>query len=357
MKAPSLSLGTALLLLPALLATGLLVWGGLKVVPVYERKEDSRCLAEYREAAADLKDNPARGAGVVPERRGIRRMMKPGRWGYSEEGVKAVVWYSEGERVQSVVLPRVERLPVRTMTISAVSLALLFLWSLTLLGHWAFLQTLKMRDAFVAATAHDLKTPLVALRRLVGKDVAEEKALVERLLRLVANLTDFLRLGGSPVKNPLEKVDLVQAYDEAYHLFREDYRWTMGGDVKKEGLESLFVAADEQALVQILWNLLGNDLKYAAPFGPVAVRFSQDDAWAYASLEDSGKGLSARDRKKVFTRYYRAKNALKSGKGGFGVGLCTAREAARLMGGDLVVSPHAPTGCVFTLKLKRALDK
>ena len=57
------------------------------------------------------------------------------------------------------------------------------------------------------------------------------------------------------------------------------------------------------------------------------------------------------EMRQAFDRYYRAKTVLKSGKGGFGIGLCTAREFARAMGGDLVVEGNAPKGCVFTLSL------
>ncbi|MBQ1428690.1 MAG: sensor histidine kinase, partial [Kiritimatiellae bacterium] len=46
-----------------------------------------------------------------------------------------------------------------------------------------------------------------------------------------------------------------------------------------------------------------------------------------------------------------AKTVLESGKGGFGIGLCTAREFAEAMGGTLTVRANEPRGCVFTLEL------
>jgi signal transduction histidine kinase len=58
--------------------------------------------------------------------------------------------------------------------------------------------------------------------------------------------------------------------------------------------------------------------------------------------------------RRAFDRYYRAKTVLESGKGGFGIGLCTAREFARAMGGDLSVRANSPHGCVFTLSLPSA---
>ena len=105
--------------------------------------------------------------------------------------------------------------------------------------------------------------------------------------------------------------------------------------------------------VQTIWNLLGNDLKYAAPYGRVEAVFSKEGSFAVLRLKDLGKGMTRREMSKAFDRYYRAKTVLESGKGGFGIGLCTAREFARAMGGSLSVAANEPNGCVFTLRVPR----
>ena len=64
--------------------------------------------------------------------------------------------------------------------------------------------------------------------------------------------------------------------------------------------------------------------------------------------------MTPRQMRRAFDRYYRAKTVLESGKGGFGIGLCTSREFARAMGGDLSVRANSPHGCVFTLSLPSA---
>jgi signal transduction histidine kinase len=110
--------------------------------------------------------------------------------------------------------------------------------------------------------------------------------------------------------------------------------------------------ADETMTLQILWNLFGNDLKYAAPYGKVSVRFAQEGQFVKVDFVDEGQGMTPRQMGRAFDRYYRAQTVLESGKGGFGIGLCTAREFARQMGGDLSVRANAPKGCVFTLKLR-----
>lgn len=347
--------GFWLICLPAVCATLLSVGGYLKIVPLYEEQDRDRVFGEYRRVAENLQDNPELGAGVIPEKRGTWRTLKPGRWGYWEAGDYTTVWYAEGARVQSLTMPKVDPFPVAKLLFALMGLSLILFWGLTLAGCWTFRNSVKERDDFVAATAHDLTTPLVALRRLIGRDDDEAKVLAERMMRLVQNLTDFLKLGGKRPAPEMKPVDLRKAYEDAYALFREDYRWHFGGkDVAVEGPASLMAAADETMVVQVLWNLLANDLKYAAPYGSVAVRFADAGDAVTVSFVDAGKGLTPNERVRIFDRYYRAKSVMKAGKGGFGIGLCTAREFARAMGGDLTVAANEPQGCVFTLTLRRA---
>ena len=84
------------------------------------------------------------------------------------------------------------------------------------------------------------------------------------------------------------------------------------------------------------------------------MRLSTKDGFVRAEFADEGQGMTRRQMRRAFNRYYRARTALESGKGGFGIGLCTSRESARAMGGDLTVRQNEPRGCVFTLTLPTA---
>ena len=128
-----------------------------------------------------------------------------------------------------------------------------------------------------------------------------------------------------------------------------------GADVAVTGPSDVRARADPTLTVQILWNLFGNDLKYAAPYGRVLVAVEVRGDVVAIAFRDEGKGMTAAEMRRAFDRYYRAKTVLVSGKGGFGIGLCIAREFARAMGGDLTVAPNRPRGCVFTLTLPRAV--
>ena len=371
----------AALSLPTVVVVALSVYFFVDRVPEIEKTEKNRVKAEYREVALELRQNPDDGRYMREEslqegwKGSVAGKMSPGKWGYVPIDLKgfAWVWYDGGKGVVYTQTPLVRERDYRTMFLLFGSFFLLVLFGMTVVGIRYFVEYIRTRDDFLAATAHDLTTPLVGMRYSIGRNDEEAKVLNERMIRLVANIKDFLRLGGKRPKPQREEVDLVKCYKEAYALFREDVRDVTGGsDIPVEmgtdpteplengtfaGPVPNFVAmGDETLVVQILWNLIGNDLKYALPFGPVRVRFFREGGFACVEFADEGKGMSKREMARAFDRYYRAKTVLESGKGGFGIGLCTAREFARAMGGDLSVRANSPHGCIFTLSLPAAKE-
>ena len=275
-------------------------------------------------------------------------------WGYERD----FVWYFRDGRAYRVSVEPVEGFEFRAVFYPIGVLVSLLFIAMTAFGVRYFWKFVKSRDDFLAATAHDLTTPLVGMRMMIGHVDDEARRLNERMLLIVQNLKDFLNLGGKRRAPEFKPVDIVALTKEAYQLFAADYEDAEGGGVEfceggsvREDADSTVVMADETMTLQILWNLFGNDLKYAAPYGKVMVRFAEEGKFVKVEFVDEGQGMSPRQMKKAFDRYYRAKTVLESGKGGFGIGLCTAREFARAMGGDLTVRANEPKGCVFTLSL------
>ncbi|MBO7721868.1 MAG: HAMP domain-containing histidine kinase [Kiritimatiellae bacterium] len=346
----------ALICLPALLIT---VAGGWFVVgwtPRAAHGEVVRIGREYRERAEELMEKPEAAGYAGSKKKGWVQRGKIGGvpWGYAVEGERATVWVSTGDKecraVETAALKPFPYAPVVYAGSAVIAAALAWLSALASL--W-FLRFVRERDDFLAATAHDLTTPLVGMRLMIGRDDAEAKRLNERMLLIVNNIKDFLRRGGRRRPPQPVRFDLSAACREAYRLFAADYEDSYGGAVDFN-TPAAYVFADEVMTMQILWNLFGNALKYAAPYGAVRVAAFSDGAAASVSFADEGGGMTPVQMRRAFDRYYRAKTALQSGKGGFGIGLCTARDFARAMGGDVTVRPNRPKGCVFTLTLPAA---
>lgn len=272
-------------------------------------------------------------------------------WGVHRAGDgPAIVWLRDGGRVFAAAADIAETDFALIFWI-AVPALLLCMIAATVFAVFSLHSYAKSRDDFLAAAAHDLTTPLVGMRYLIGRESEDVRNLNERMIRLVGNIREFLSLGGRRKAPSCRAVRIGDAFDEAYRIFAADYGEEASGPVSVAGDRSLVAYADGELVTQILWNLLGNDLKYAAPYGKVSVCFTAEDGFVKVALADEGQGMTRSQMRHAFDRYWRAKNVLESGKGGFGIGLCTSREFARAMGGDLTVSRNYPRGCIFTLKL------
>ena len=350
----------ALICLPVVLAIGAGAYYIFSNVPQWIRRESGRITREYRETAELLLKKPDLATYVGEHKKEWRSLKRIEglQWGYNERGERALVWL----RI-SPDITRAKEVDV----VSPVPYALIFYFGggaialililLTSVAVWSLCKFMREREDFLAATAHDLTTPLVGLRLCIGRSDDDAKALVERLLIIVSNIKDFLKLGGRRAPN-ITNVDLLASVREAYTVFAADFRDLFdGNDVEIISLGAVYARADSVMLMQILWNLFGNDLKYAAPYGKVTVKIRRQGAFAFVDFIDNGQGMTKHEMKCAFDRYYRASTVLKSGKGGFGIGLCTAREFARAMGGELSVSSNFPRGCVFTLRLPSVIVK
>ena len=353
MKNARLFWNSVLISLPAVMLVGAVAYFLIDKVPQFERNEQRRVTQEYRELAVEAKET-GKGEAFDFEKSGYRQTnlrINRESWGFEGDAV----WYFKDGKAYRITVEPVEGFNFR-MTFYPVGALLVMLFvSMTVFGVRYFWKFVKSRDDFLAATAHDLTTPLVGMRMMIGKCDDEAKRLNERMILIVNNIKDFLKLGGKRRKPELKPVDIVALAKESYQLFAADYEDSESGAVAFDSsrLQStaVEVLADETMTLQILWNLFGNDLKYAAPYGKVAVRFAAEGKFIKVEFVDEGQGMTPRQMKQAFDRYYRAKTVLQSGKGGFGIGLCTAREFARAMGGDLTVRPNAPRGCVFALSL------
>ena len=350
-----------LICLPAVLVVAAGAWLILDNVPRAIRNEPSRIGKEYRDIAEDLIAHPEKAEHRGPRVAGWRQVSRINGtpWGYAVNGDRTTVWFKSGVKEwRWTEIDAITPFPYALVFYFGGGVAALVLAFLTAMTLGSFRRFDRERDDFVAAAAHDLTTPIVAMRRLIGRNDEEAKRLNERMSLVVGNLKDFLRLGSKRRDPVVSRFDIVALAHEAYALFEGDYEDTESGavnfDLTRLDGGIVEVAADETMTLQILWNLFGNNLKYAAPYGKVGVRFFVEDDAVIVEFADEGMGMTSVQTRRAFDRYYRAKTVLETGKGGFGIGLCTSREFARSMGGELSVRANEPKGCVFTLRLPRA---
>jgi signal transduction histidine kinase len=209
------------------------------------------------------------------------------------------------------------------------------------------------KDEFLAAVAHELRTPLAAARALVEiledhKDLPEEErarftALVrkemERLSRLVEEVLELSRLQALPLKR--ERVDLKALSEEALALVAP-----LAGErgvVLSGRLEALSAQTDRDRLLQVLLNLLSNALRHARK--EVRLTLRKEGQEALFRVEDDGPGLGAEEVERVFEPF-------QSKTGGLGLGLSLARRMVEAMGGRIWAEAGPGGRFAFTLPLE-----
>jgi two-component system heavy metal sensor histidine kinase CusS len=225
-------------------------------------------------------------------------------------------------------------------------------------------RSFRQATRFSADAAHELKTPLAVLQGELEQALQEAPAAspqqqtLSRLLEEVQRLKTIVRkllllsLADSGQLRPhLERVNLSEAVEEA----REDMA-ILAPDLKVEtNLEpNVWVLADGDLLRQVIQNLGSNAIKYNRPGGTVALRLRAENGRVRLTVANTGKGIPAEDRARVFERFYRADRARNRRIDGVGLGLNLARELARAHGGDLRLEDTPEGWTAFTLTLPAA---
>jgi PAS domain S-box-containing protein len=220
------------------------------------------------------------------------------------------------------------------------------------------------RSDFVATISHELRTPMTgvygAAQTLLHRedDLAPEQR--QKLLTMLAAeaarlsqiteevlLTSQLDRGDLTVERTA--VDIAEVVRSAVHTMRPLVdALTIEVEIDDEiGIAS----GDADRIQQVLVNLLDNAAKYGD--APVRVSAEQTNGLVRIAVSDSGPGIGALDRDRIFEKFYRADSQLKRAGRGTGLGLYISKELTELMGGRLVLASAPGEGATFVVELPR----
>ena len=215
------------------------------------------------------------------------------------------------------------------------------------------------RRALLADVAHELRTPVAALRAelenlLDGVRPADRTALAqtlaqaERLGALVEDLLDLARAEGGDGQLDPTPVDLAPLVGD---VARQVATAHGVAPVLVRVAPGLVAWADEARLRQVLTNLVDNAVRHGSRDGRVAVLARPgDDGGVVLEVQDDGPGIPAHERATVFERFRTASASASRGTGGTGLGLAIARWAVQLHGGRIAVVDQGP-GCTVRVEL------
>ena len=219
--------------------------------------------------------------------------------------------------------------------------------------------TERQRSRLLGDLAHELRTPVTALRGLLegaldGVLRADEallgSALEEtgRLERLAGDLAEVSRAEEGALGLELRDVDVGDLAVRASERLRPQFAdKAVALDVVRRG--QLHALADPDRIIQVLTNLLGNALRATSPGGAVTLDAAPDGSGVQVAVTDTGVGLTSDQLARVFDRFWRAP---RSGGQGSGIGLTIARAIAEAHHGTLRASSPGPgKGATFVLTL------
>ena len=226
------------------------------------------------------------------------------------------------------------------------------------------------KQRFLANMSHEIRTPL---QSIIGyteqlqqqQDLPQEhiQAIAnssEYLLQIVNEVLDYSRIiSGRFSFNP-QIFDLREVLDEVFiNLYTQAEKKGLDFKLETSGLESpKRMLGDAFRLKQILYNLLGNALKFTAE-GSVKLAVScLDDAWGHAlvfRIEDTGIGIHAADLPHIFKQFEQAGNTREMHQNGTGLGLSIVKELVEGQQGSISIESDPDQGTQVTVKLRYAI--
>ncbi len=231
---------------------------------------------------------------------------------------------------------------------------------------------LRIRDEFLSVASHELKTPvssLLASAQLVHKRwqtegaanpqrLGEGLARIERqstkLSRLVMQLLDRSRLQAGKLALVPQPADLAELAREAVSIVQTT---ADQHTIEVTGEASLPAEVDGLHVEQVLLNLLDNAVKYTPAGGTIEVRVERaSEATARVMVCDSGPGIPADERERIFDQFFRTRDAVRAP--GMGLGLYLAKEIVDRHGGRLWAQfPECGGTCMVVELPTRASDR
>ncbi len=216
---------------------------------------------------------------------------------------------------------------------------------------------------FSADASHELKTPLAVMQAEIETALRDAPpasqetlaSLLEQIQRLKTITRSLLLLAQADAGRLPLSPSSVNLSAELESLV-DDLRLSSAPSHLEFEIQlppNIYVAADPNLLLTALFNLLDNAIKYAGQPGRVSLLLQPEPHWVRLTLGNSGPGIPAEDRPRIFDRFYRVQPPSGARPEGFGLGLSLAREIVRAHGGQLELGAPRPDWTEFTLLLPR----
>jgi signal transduction histidine kinase len=230
-------------------------------------------------------------------------------------------------------------------------------------------ESTQLRKDLVANVTHELKTPLASMRLLVDT-LLNSKTLNEptareyleliakenlRLSRLIDNFLAFSRMERNKYALDFKEVPARTLVENAAAAVHE--RFSVPGCRFQVEMPPVLprIVADADAMVTALVNLLDNAYKYSGDQKEISLQAKAENGSVCFTVKDNGIGLSPRQTKKIFKRFYQVDQRLSRTTGGCGLGLSIVKFVVTAHHGTVRVESQPERGSAFTITLPSVL--
>lgn len=303
------------------------------------------------------------------------------------EGVApdSVSWYSVSSftlgnsRTNSLFLKFPDKRVVRASladidTIVIASIIMIFLlvsaWFYTIRSLRKQHQMAQIKDDFISNMTHELKTPVTASSLALevmekNSHVDTDHALKElvqvarheqnRILGIIESILDSTTVNKNS-KEALKVINLCSALESAIKPFKISITQTQG-DIEITGCEEeISVLGEDVHLQNAIANILDNAIKYSeAP--QIDINLKKERKFVKLSISDQGEGISTKDQKRIFERFFRVHTGNVHTVKGYGLGLSYTKEIVESYGGSITVESDGIRGTKFITKLPLANER
>ena len=221
------------------------------------------------------------------------------------------------------------------------------------------------KQQFFTNISHEIRTPvtliLSSINRLFDNDTIKDNKQIKAshtirrnsdlLLRLVNELLDVRKLETNDIVLDVSKSEFVSFAKAIYFSFSDiasdrNIKYSFNTDQN-----SMYLWFDNNQLEKVIFNLLSNAFKFTNDGGTIELLIESNANEVLLAVKDTGIGLSADDKEKIFKRFYQVKYTHTTNNKGFGLGLSIVKDIIKLHKGQINVASEIKKGSSFEIKL------
>ncbi len=206
-----------------------------------------------------------------------------------------------------------------------------------------------MRKEFVANVSHELKTPLTTIKSYTetmmeggveDTDMQQQflgviDSEADRMARLVRDLLQLSNMDFQQTKWDQQAINLQELTRKTLMTMEHTIKAKQQQLIYEPPEESIMTKGDEDAIEQVILNILSNAIKYTPEEGEIRIYLQKENQTAALTIQDNGIGIPSQDLPRVFERFYRVDKARSREQGGTGLGLSIAQQIMEVHGGTL----------------------